>query len=135
MKNFVKEFKNFIATGNMIELAVAVILGAAVKAVIDAFIANVANPIIGAIFGKPNLDNVLRFTLREGDTADPTDDSVLALGAVLTQFISLVLVGLVLFMVIKAYNKLRKPEAEAAPAGPSEIDLLTEIRDALKARG
>ncbi|HAP75503.1 MAG TPA: large conductance mechanosensitive channel protein MscL [Acidimicrobiaceae bacterium] len=135
MKNFLKEFKSFIATGNMIELAVAVILGAAVKAVIDAFIANVANPIIGAIFGKPNLDNVLRFTLRDGGTDDPADDSVLAVGAVLTQFISLVLVGLVLFMVIKAYNRLKKSAAEEAPAGPSEIDLLTEIRDALKARG
>ena len=131
MRSFVKEFRDFIATGNVIELAVAVILGAAVKAVIDAFIANVANPIIGAVFGKPNLDNVLTFTLREGDT--PEEDSVLRVGAVLTQVISLVLVGLVLFLIIKAYNRMRKP-VPVTEAGPTEIELLTEIRDALRQR-
>lgn len=134
MKNFLKEFKEFIATGNMVEIAVAFILGLAVKGVIDSFIANVANPIIGAIFGKPNLDNVLRFTLREGDAADPTDDTVLAVGAVLTQFISLVLVGFVLFIVVKAYNKLRKPKP-TVPAALSEVDVLVEIRDLLRTRG
>lgn len=134
MKNFLKEFKEFIATGNMIEIAVAFILGAAVKQVIDAFIANVANPIVGAIFGKPNLDDLLRFTLREGDAADPTDDTVLAVGPVLTQFISLVLVGFVLFLVVKAYNKLRKPK-QVAPATVTEVDVLVEIRDLLRTRG
>ncbi|MBI4884923.1 MAG: large conductance mechanosensitive channel protein MscL [Actinobacteria bacterium] len=134
MKNLLKEFKNFIATGNMVEIAVAFILGAAVKQVIDSFIGNVANPIVGAIFGKPNLDDLLRFTLRDGDKADPTDDTVLAVGPVLTQFISLVLVGVVLFMVVKAYNKLRKPKV-GTPAAPNQVDLLAEIRDLLKARG
>ncbi len=134
MKNMLKEFKDFIATGNMIEIAVAFILGIAIKQVIDTFIANVANPIIGAIFGKPNLDDVLRFTLRRGNTADPTDDTVLAIGPVLTQLISLVLVGFVLFLMVKAYNKLRKPKP-TEPAAAKEVDLLVEIRDLLKARG
>ncbi len=133
VKNFLKEFKDFIATGNMIEIAVAFILGAAVKQVIDSFIANVANPIVGAIFGKPNLDDVLRFTLRSGNEADPTDDTVLAVGPVLTQFISLVLVGFVLFLVVKAYNKMRKPKP-ATPAETREIDVLVEIRELLRAR-
>ena len=134
MKNLLKEFKDFIATGNMIEIAVAFILGAAVKQVIDSFIANVANPIVGAVFGKPNLDDLLRFTLRKGDKADPTDDTILAIGPVLTQLIALVLVGAVLFMVVKAYNKMRKP-APIAPSVATEVDVLVEIRDLLKARG
>ena len=134
VKNMLKEFRDFIATGNMIELAVAFILGAAVKQVIDTFIANVANPIIGAIFGKPNLDDLLRFTLRSGNKADPTDDTVLAIGPVLTQIISLMLVGFVLFLVVKAYNKLRKPKP-TVPAAPSEVAVLVEIRDLLKVRG
>ena len=134
MKNMLKEFKDFIATGNMIEIAVAFILGAAVKQVIDSFIANVANPIVGAIFGKPNLDELLRFTLRKGDKADPADDTILAIGPVLTQLIALVLVGAVLFLVVKAYNKMRKP-APIAPSVATEVDVLVEIRDLLKARG
>src|SRR5688572_19950633 len=101
MRTFLKEFKEFISAGNLVELAVAFILGLAIKAVIDAFIQNVVNPIIGAIVGEPNLDNVLTFTLREGDeTVDPTTgatvsgDSVLSIGSVLTQVVSLILVGL-----------------------------------------
>ena len=129
MKNFLKEFKDFIATGNMIELAVAFILGLAIKAVIDAFIQGVANPVIGAIVGKPNLDNFLTFTVRKGTT----NQSTISFGVVLTQLISFIMVGLVLFMIVKAYNKMRKP-VEAAPPGPNEIDLLTQIRDELRTR-
>ena len=129
MKNFLKEFKDFISTGNMIELAVAVILGLAVKSVIDAFMAGVANPLIGAIVGKPNLDNFLTFTVRKGTS----NQSTISFGVVLTQLISLIIVGLVLFLFVKGYNKIRRP-VEFAPPVPSEIDLLTEIRDELRAR-
>jgi large conductance mechanosensitive channel len=129
MKNFLKEFKDFIATGNMVEIAVAFILGLAVKAVIDAFMAGVVNPVIGAIVGKPNLDNFLTFTVRKGTK----NESTISFGVVLTQLISLVIVGLVLFVFVRAYNKMRKP-VEVAPPGPNEIDLLTEIRDELRAR-
>ena len=129
MKNFLKEFKDFIATGNLVEIAVAFILAIAVKAVIDAFMNGVVNPVIGAIVGKPNLDNVLTFTVRKGTT----NESTISIGVVLTQIISLVVVGLVLFMVVKAYNKMRKP-AEVADTGPTEVELLIEIRDELRAR-
>jgi large conductance mechanosensitive channel len=129
MKNFFKEFKDFIATGNIVELAVAFILGLAIKAVIDAFIQGVANPLIGAIVGKPNLDNFLTFTVRKGTK----NESIISFGLVLTQIISLIIVGLVLFMCLKAYNKIREP-VEAAPPGPNEIDLLTQIRDELRTR-
>ncbi len=129
MKNFFKEFKDFIATGNIVELAVAFILGLAVKSVIDAFMAGIANPLIGAIVGKPNLDNFLTFTVRKGTS----NQSTISFGVVLTQIISLIIVGLVLFMLVKAYNRIRRP-IEVAPPGPNEIDLLTEIRDELRAR-
>ena len=128
LKTFIKEFKEFISAGNLIEFAVAFILGLAIKAVIDAFINEVANPLIGAIFGKPNLDDFLKITVREGEP----DEANIRIGAVLTQMISLVLVGLVLFMIIKAYNKMRKKNA--AEVGPSDNELLTEIRDLLRTR-
>ena len=129
MKNFLREFKDFIATGNLVEIAVALILAIAVKAVIDAFMSGIVNPVIGAIVGKPNLDNVLTFTVRKGTA----NESTISIGVVLTQIISLIIVGLVLFLALKAYNKMRKPVV--VDPGPTEVELLTEIRDALRARG
>ena len=129
MKSFLKEFRDFIATGDLVEIAVAFILALAIKAVIDAFMNNVVNPLIGAIVGKPNLDNFLTITVRKGKP----DQAVISIGAVLTQIISLIIVGLVLFLMIKAYKKLRKP-ADEGPSGPTEVELLTEIRDSLQAR-
>ena len=129
MKNFLKEFKEFIATGNLVEVAVAFILALAIRAVIDAFMAGIVNPVIGAIVGKPNLDNFLTFTVRKGTS----NQSTISFGVVLTQIISLIIVGLVLFMALKAYNKMRKP-ADDAPAGPTEVELLAQIRDELRAR-
>ena len=86
MTKMAKEFKEFITRGNVVELACAVVLGVAFKAVIDAFIAGVVNPIIAAIFGKPNLDQVMTWEIRNG--------AVLSIGVVLTQVLSFVLVAL-----------------------------------------
>jgi large conductance mechanosensitive channel len=130
VRNFLREFKEFIATGNMVEIAVGLVLALAVKAVIDAFMAGIVNPIIGAIVGKPNLDNFLTFTVRKGSKNQAT----ISIGVVLTQFISLIIVGLVLFLALKAYNRFRGPK-EVAPAGPTEVELLTQIRDELRTRG
>lgn len=123
MKNLIKEFKNFITTGNMIELAVAVILGLAVGAAVKSFTDDILMNVVAAVFGKPDFAG-LTFTIGKG---------VIKYGAFLNAVIALVTTGLVLFMIIKAYNKLRKP-VQVAPPGPSEIDLLTEIRDTLRAR-
>jgi len=128
MRNFLKEFKDFIAKGNLVELAVALVLALAFKSVIDAFMSNIVNPLIGAIVGKPNLDSFLTITVREGTA----NESTISIGAVLTQVLSLILVGVVLFFIVKAYNKFRNPTGEAPP--PTEVDLLTEIRDELRAR-
>lgn len=139
MKNLLKEFRDFISTGNMIELAVAVILGAAVSASIKAFTDGIIMQLVAAVFGKPNFDDVT-ITLRKNVGTDLTDpanpkpiDSVLKIGTFVNTLISLVLTGLVLFMLVKGYNKMKRKNVEAAPdPGPTEIDLLVEIRDALR---
>jgi large conductance mechanosensitive channel len=136
MRNFLKEFKDFIATGNMIELAVAVILGLAIGRVITAFTDGVMMNLVAAIFGEPNFDEV-RLKISDEDrvlkNGDVSDGTYLEIGTVITALIALILTGLVLFLVIKAYNHMRKP-ADAGPAGPTEVELLIQIRDTLQSR-
>jgi large conductance mechanosensitive channel len=141
MRSFLKEFKEFIAAGNMVELAVGVILGGAVGAVIKAFTDGVMMNLVAAVAGKPSFDDVLRIKLNDEPKFGPDGTTVLAdgtyleFGKVITSLVTLLLTGLVLFLIIKAYNRIRRPKEAAAPAGPSEIELLTEIRDALRNRG
>ncbi len=129
-----KEFKNFIMTGNVIDLAVGVILGAAVGAVVNGFVADIAMPFVGHFVGGSDFSQ-LKFVLDEAvlgaNGAIVTPENSINYGSWLNSIINLIAVGLVLFIILKAYNKTKKP-VEAAPAGPSEIDLLAEIRDALK---
>ena len=144
-KGLIQEFREFIASGNMIELAVAVILAGAVGVVIKTFTDGIMMQVVAAIFGKPNFDDVT-ITLRKNveTVTDPVTkvetqkDAVLQIGTFINALISLVLTGLVLFAIVKAYNRLKRKqeavEGAAEPAGPTEIELLTEIRDALKAR-
>jgi large conductance mechanosensitive channel len=117
-----KEFKEFISKGNMVELAVAVILGLAFSAVVQALMFGVFTPLIGAVFGKPDL-NSLTFHVGRG---------TIQIGFVLEALITFLITAFVLFLVIKAYNRAF-PKKEVA-AGPTEIDLLTEIRDELRRR-
>jgi large conductance mechanosensitive channel len=144
-KGFIKEFKEFIASGNMIELAVAVILGAAISVVIKAFTEGIMMQIVAAIFGQPDFNDV-KITLRknvgmklaaDGKTKVPVD-ATLQIGTFLNALISLVLTGLVLFLIVKAYNRLRRRRAAEVgveePAGPTEVELLAEIRDVLRAQ-
>lgn len=132
-----KEFRDFIMTGNVIDLAVAVILGAATGAVVNGFVSDIAMPIVGHLTGGVNfadLKYVLSPAVLGADGAVVTPENAIMYGKWLNSIINLVMVGFVLFMVLKAYNKTKKKEepAPAPPAGPTEIDLLTEIRDALK---
>jgi large conductance mechanosensitive channel len=139
MKNFVKEFRDFIVTGNMIELAVGVILAGAVGAVIKVFTEDIVMNLVAAIFGKPSFNDVFRVKLNDEPKLSPDGKTVLAdgtyleFGKLLTAIVTLLLTGLVLFFIIKAYNKMRRPK-DGEPAAPSEVELLTEIRDALRAR-
>jgi large conductance mechanosensitive channel len=128
-----KEFKNFIMTGNIVDLAVAVILGGATGSVVNGFVNSIAMPIVGHLVGGVDFSK-LKVVLTPGSVgADGVaiPENAIMYGAWVNTIINLVIVGGVLFLILKAYNKTRKVE-EPAPAGPSEVDLLTEIRDALK---
>ena len=130
MRNFFREFKDFIATGNMIELAVAVILAGAVGAVISAFTNGIMMQVVAAIVGKPDFSDVT-ITLRE-DVDGEGNDSVLQFGAFINTLITLLLTGLVLFLVVKAYNRMKKQPQDTIDEAPTELGLLVEIRDLLR---
>lgn len=139
-----KEFKKFILTGNVIELAVAVILAGAVSLVVKGFTADIVMPIVGHFTGgldfaemKIILTEAAPAVLdAEGAEITPAiAENAVRYGAWINSIINLIIVGFVLFMMIKAYNKTKKKEEEApaAPPAPSKEEvLLTEIRDLLK---
>lgn len=132
-----KEFKEFIMTGNVIDLAVAVILAGAIGLVINGFVGDIMMPIIGHFAGGvdfADLKVVLDEAVVAADGTVTKAENAIMYGKWVNAIINLIIVGFVLFMMVKAYNKSKKPVVEEAPAdpGPSEIDLLKEIRDALK---
>jgi len=130
-----KEFKNFIMTGNVIDFAVAVIMAGAMGAVINGFVSDIIMPIVGHFSGGVNfldLKYVLSPAVLGADGAVVTPENAVMYGKWINTIISLVTVGFVMFVIIKAYNKTKKPVEAAPPAGPSDNDLLSEIRDLLK---
>ena len=130
-----KEFKKFIMTGNVIDLAVAVLLAGAVGLVVKGFVSDIMMPIVGQFTGGidfSNLKLVLSPTVVDVEGAIITAENAIMYGNWVNSIINLIIVGFVLFMIVKAYNKTKKPVEAAAPAGPSDNQLLMEIRDALK---
>lgn len=130
-----KEFKDFIMTGNVIDFAVAVIMAGALGAVIKGFVDNIAMPFIGYFAGGMDFAN-LHYVMGDKQyesmaAAKEAGAAVIAYGAWINTIISLIIIGFVMFLIVRAYNKTKKP-VDDAPTGPSDIDLLTEIRDALK---
>lgn len=131
-----KGFKEFISRGNAVDLAVGVVIGAAFGAVVTALVDSFINPLIAAIFGKPDMSDLLTFTLRE-TTEGPV---VMSIGAVLTALLNfLIVAAAIYFMVVVPLNKLANLRKKDEPAideaaSPTEVELLTEIRDALKQR-
>jgi large conductance mechanosensitive channel len=115
-----QEFKEFIQRGNLVDLAAAVILGLAFEAVVQSPLIGVFTPLIGAIFGEPNLSAL---TIRIGRAG-------IQLGFFLDALIAFLITAFVVFLVIKAYNRTAPRKDD--PAGPSELELLTEIRDELR---
>jgi len=129
-----KEFKNFIMTGNVIEFAIAVIMAGAIGLVVNGFVNDVVMPIVGHFAGGmdfASMKHVLSAAVVDGDGNVTTAENAVRYGAWINTIINLLIVGLVMFMIVKAYNNMKKP-AEDAPAGPSQEDLLAEIRDLLK---
>ena len=127
-KHMFKGFKEFLLRGNVIDLAVAVVIGAAFNAVVEKVVATLINPLIGLAFKADSLDDALKVGLPNGDT--------LAIGALIGAIINfLIIAAVVYFVFVLPMNELRKRTAkEEDPAEATEQELLSEIRDLLKAQ-
>jgi large conductance mechanosensitive channel len=133
------EFKEFIAKGNVMDLAVGVIIGGAFGAIVSSLTDDVIMPVIGALFGGFDFSNYF-IPLASGVTAGTLDaareqGAVLAYGNFITQVINFLILAWIIFLMVKAVNNLRReeePAPEAPPAPPADVALLTEIRDLLK---
>ncbi|GFM29795.1 MULTISPECIES: large conductance mechanosensitive channel protein MscL [unclassified Novosphingobium] len=145
-----QEFKKFIAKGNVMDLAVGVIIGAAFGAIVKSLTDEVIMPVIGAIFGGADFSNHFILLSTPDGYAGAMDDyaalkeagaAMIGYGAFVTAVINFLILAFIIFLMVRYVNRLmeavEKKEEEAAPApsGPSEIELLTEIRDELKKRG
>ena len=138
-----KEFRDFIAKGNVLDLAVAVIIGAAFGKIVTSLTEDVIMPIVGKLFG--GLDFTSHFILLgpvpsdyHGSLTDyaalkKAGAPVLGWGAFATQIVSFVILAFIIFLMIKAANRAMRKGPDA-PGGPNEVELLTEIRDELRKR-
>lgn len=139
MKKLFDEFKTFLLRGNVLDMAIGVIIGGAFGAITSSLVNNVITPLLAVLFNSPNTD-ALNITLREA--TETHEAVVLGLGTFIGTIINFVVIAFVMFMVIKSFNKAKalaeknkkkEEEAPAAPPEPSaEEKLLTEIRDLLK---
>ncbi len=140
----IKEFKDFIAKGNVMDMAVGIIIGAAFTAIVKSLVDDLINPIVGLFMGGVDFTN--KFIVLGGDgtsydslaAAREAGASAFAYGAFIMAIINFLIIAFVVFMLVKMVNKAKdaaeKEEAAAAPEapkGPSEVDLLIEIRDSL----
>ena len=133
------EFKEFIAKGNVLDLAVAVIIGAAFGKIVSSLTDDLIMPIMGSVVGDVDFSNlyvVLSGNVEPGTSlaaARAAGANVLAWGNFISVVINFLILAFVIFLLVKQANRIM-PRKEEAPAGPSEVDLLTEIRDELKKR-
>ncbi len=139
-----REFRTFIARGNVLDLAVAVIIGAAFAKIVASLTDDIIMPIVGAVFG--GLDFSSHFTLLgpvpAGYHGSLTDYAalkkagapVLGWGAFVTQIVSFLILAFIIFLMVRWASKLMRPPVVEIDTGPTEVELLTEIRDELKRR-
>lgn len=131
------EFKMFIAKGNVMDLAVGIIIGAAFTAIVNSLVGDLINPIIGLILGGMNFSAM--FIDLSGTNpvslaaAKESGAAVFAYGAFITALINFLIIAWVVFLLVKAMNRIMRKK-EAPPAGPSDNDLLKEILETLKSR-
>lgn len=130
-----KEFKEFAMKGNLVDIAVGFVMGAAFKEVVTSFTGGIVSPLIGLLFDTNFKD--LRMKLRDGvanDAGEMVGEVYLEYGTFLTSVLDFIIVAFVMFLMVKGINNMKKKEEEAPaePAGPTTEELLAEIRDALK---
>lgn len=131
----IQEFKEFVNKGNLVEIAVAFVMGVAFADVIAALTGRIISPIIGLIFNLESLAGVWTFGELDPETGQPIG----SVGAFIEAFINFLIVAFVMFLVVRAYNRMKarmeEPAEEAPAEDPEDIKLLREIRDNLKAQG
>lgn len=131
------EFREFISRGNVVDLAVGVIIGAAFGKIVTSLVEQVVMPPIGLLLGKVDFSNLEWVLVAENPATEEIEKVAIQYGAFINTLIQFLIVAFVIFLVVKAINKLRRKQAEtpAEPAAPTMSEaLLTEIRDALKSR-
>lgn len=138
------EFKAFIAKGNVMDLAVAVIIGGAFATIVSSLTEDIIMPIVGAIFGGADFSNYFIILSVPQGYDGPMDDfaalreagaAMIGYGAFISAVINFLILAFIIFLLVRSANRLMTKQEEEAPApGPSEVDLLIEIRDALRER-
>jgi len=130
----VSEFKEFIARGNVVDLAVGVVIGAAFGKIVTALVDGVVMPIVGVALGGVSVSD-WKYVLKP-ETVDAAGKKVAEVavqyGMFIQTIIDFLIIAFVIFMALKAYNRVRRPAAEAPAAPPEEVLLLREIRDSLR---
>jgi len=127
-----KEFKEFALKGNLVDIAIGFVMGAAFKQVVTSFTGGIVSPLIGLAFKADFKD--LKWIAREADTSSNISEVAVLYGDFITNIIDFIIVAFVMFIIIKGINATKKKEAPAAPAlpaGPTQEELLAEIRDLL----
>ena len=140
MAGLFKEFKEFAVKGNVVDLAVGVIIGGAFGKIVDSIVNDLINPILGLVVGKMDFNN--KFISLVGSPATTLEEAkkagaTLAYGSFITVLINFIILAFIIFLMVKAINRMRRQEAAAPSAPPAptrEEELLTEIRDLLKGR-
>jgi large conductance mechanosensitive channel len=139
-----KEFKEFAMKGNMLDLAIGFILGAAFSTVVKSLVSDILMPIVSSIFGSPDFSNLFVVLKEPADMTDVNMASIeavreaggiaLGYGLFVNALIAFIIMAFILFIVVKNVNKLKakEEEEEAPPPGPTQEELLGEIRDLLK---
>ena len=130
-----KEFKDFAMKGNLVDIAVGFVMGAAFNKVVASFTGGIVSPLIGLLFNADFKD--LKYILKEGamnDAGEKVGEVAVLYGDFLTNVIDFIIVAFVMFLIVKGVNKMKKKEEPAPepPKGPTTEELLMEIRDALK---
>ena len=136
-KGIVAEFKEFITRGNVMDMAVGIIMGGAFTAIISSLVNDVLMPVIGLLFGGIDFTS-LKYVIRAADEAAGIEEAAIRYGSFIQAIVNFLLIAIVIFLLVRGLNKLRRKKEEPAPEPapdpePSEeVKLLTEIRDALK---
>lgn len=123
MKKFMQEFKEFAVKGNMIDMAIGVIIGGAFTALVTAFTGNIVNPLLALIPGVDSLDNSLKIVLKEATVnaaGEPVEEVAIKFGAFIAAIITFLILALIVFFIVKGINKMRSlGKEEEAPAAPT----------------